>query len=107
MSSYYERVIGNLMSSEIAKSEDIHSIQTNIQSALQDSYKDFFGDGCILDDDEEALKLTPTPSHIDQQNKNYNDDENFISFYDRYLRQKIVTEKSEIQSIHIEARNDT
>lgn len=107
MSSYYERVIGNLSSSEIARSEDIHEIQTNIQSAFQDMIKDTFGEGCILDEDEEALKLTPTPYHVDQENDNFDEEDCLISFYDRYFRQKITTERSEIQSIKIQMRNDS
>ena len=66
-----------------------------------------FGDACILDGDEEALKITPTPDHIDQENKNFDDADPYISFYDRYFRQKITTEKSEIQSIRVQMQNDS
>lgn len=108
MSSYYTRVNGNLKPAEIAKSEDIHEIQTNIQSAFNQMAQDIFGDGCILDDDEDALTLTPNPLHTDQVNKNYDDEQgSFISFYDIYLKQKINIEKSEIQSITVQMRNDT
>lgn len=112
MSSYFERVIGNLSSSEIARSEDIHEIQTNIQTAFIEMIKDTYGYGCILDDDEDALKIYPTPDHIDQENKNYDDDDedinaNLISFYDRYFKQLIHTEKSEIQSIRVQLKNES
>lgn len=112
MSSYYEIVNGNLSSAEIAKSEDINAIQTNIQTAFQQMLKDTYGEACILDENEEALKLTPTPYHIDQENTAFNNDtdniEDYcISFYDRYLRQKIKIEKSEIQSIRVQMHNKT
>ena len=98
MSSYYETVTGTLASSEIAKSEDIHAIQSNIQHAFANLIRDVTGDGYILDDDEDALKLTPIPDHVDQSNKNYDKDNDTLPFYDTYLRQKITTEnlKSEV-----------
>ena len=105
--SYYNLVTGNLSSSKIAKSEDIVNIQSNIQGAFAESITDMFGDACILDGDEEALKITPTPDHIDQENKNFDDADPYISFYDRYFRQKITTEKSEIQSIRVQMQNDS
>ena len=105
--SYYNLVTGNLSSSKIAKSGDIVNIQSNIQSAFAESITDMFGDACILDGDEEALKITPTPDHIDQENKNFDDADPYISFYDRYFRQKITTEKSEIQSIRVQMQNDS
>lgn len=106
MSSYYERVIENLASAKIARSEDIHLIQSNIQHAFMEMLKDVFGD-CILDDDEDALKLIPTADHVDQSNKNYDEENDGISFYDTYLRQKITIEKSEIQSIRVQMMNES
>ena len=108
MSSYYKRVANDLEPAKIAKSEDIHDIQTNIQNAFVDFAQDIFGDGCILDDDEDALTLIPNPLHTDQVNKNYDEVEgSFMSFYDIYLKQRINIEKSEIQSITVQMRNDT
>ena len=109
MSSYYSRVIGSLSAAEIARSEDIHLIQSNIQSAFQDMIKDTFGQGCILGEEEDSLKLIPIPDHIDQENDNFDTEENnrFISFYDKYLRQEINISKSEIESIRISVRNDS
>lgn len=107
MSSYYHRIFGHLAPAEIARSEDIHSIQTEIQSSFRKIAQDIFGEGCILDDDEEALKITPIPFHVDQQNKNYDEESSFISFYDIYLKQKINIEKSEIQSIRLQIKNDS
>ena len=107
MSSYYDIVTGNLSPSKLAKSDDITEIQTNIQKAFAKSITDMFGDGCILDEGEEVLKITPTPYHIDQENKNFDDQKYLISFYDRYFRQKIETEMSEIQSIKVQMENNS
>lgn len=105
MTSYYDRVIGTLFPGQIARSEDINNIQSNVQDAFERFIKDLLGDGCILDEDENAMVLMPTPFHVDQENKNYDPDDNFISFYDRYFKQKISIEKSEIRSIRLQVRN--
>ena len=107
MSSYYNRVIGTLEPSEIARSEDIHLIQSSVQNAFQEMIKDLFGIGCILGEEEESLKLIPTPYTIDQENTNYNETNPWISFSDIYLRQKIMIEKSEIQAIRVTIQNNT
>ncbi|MBR3208632.1 MAG: hypothetical protein IKF82_00030 [Bacilli bacterium] len=107
MSSYYSRVLGSLNASEIARSEDIHLIQSGIQTALQEMIRDMFGAGCVLGEGENSLKVTPTAYHIDQQNSNYDANENLISFYDVYLRQLISIDKSEIQSIKVQMRNSS
>ena len=107
MSSYYNRIIGTLSPSEIARSEDIHLIQSNIQTAFQEMITDLFGLGCILGEEEENLKLIPTPYTIDQSNTNYNDDNPWISFSDVYFRQQIDITKTEIQAIRVTIRNNT
>lgn len=107
MSSYYNRIIGTLAPSETARSEDIHLIQSSIQTAFQEMITDLFGMGCILGQEEESLKLIPTPYNIDQANTNYSDENPWISFFDIYLRQQIDIEKSEIQSIRVKIRNTT
>ncbi len=107
MSSYYNRVIGTLSPTEIARSEDIHLIQSNIQRAFQEMMTDIFGTGCILGDEEESIKLVPTPYTIDQSNTNYNEENPWISFFDIYLRQKIDIKKSEIHAIAVTIKNTT
>ncbi len=107
MSSYYDRVSGTLSPSEIARSEDIHEIQSNITTAFQEMLIDLFGTGCILGDDEEDLKLIPTPYTIDQANTDYGEENPWISFSDIYLRQRIDIEKSEIQAIRVTIQNNT
>ena len=95
MSSYYNRIIGTLSPSEVARSEDIHLIQSSIQTAFQEMITDLFGIGCILGQDEESLKLIPTPYTIDQSNNNYNEENPWISFFDIYLRQEIEIHKEQ------------
>lgn len=107
MSSYYNPVEGSLSQAEIARSQDIHSIQSNIQAAFEDMMIDMFGSGCVLGGEKDALKLTPIPTHVDQYNNMYDEEDSWISFYDIYLRQKIDIEKSEIASIKIEVKNST
>lgn len=107
MSSYYNRIIGTLSPSEIARSEDIHLIQSSIQNAFQEVITDLFGTGCILGDEEEDLKLIPTPYVIDQSNTNYDEEKPWISFTDIYLRQQINIDKSEIQAIRVTVQNNT
>lgn len=107
MSSYYNRIIGTLSPSEVARSEDIHLIQSSIQTAFQEMITDLFGIGCILGQDEESLKLIPTPYTIDQSNNNYSEENPWISFFDIYLRQEIEIHKSEIQAMRVTIRNTT
>lgn len=107
MSSYYNRVVGTLSPSEIARSEDIHTIQSSITTALQSMLIDLLGTGCILGDDEDDLKLIPTPYTIDQTNTDFNEENPWISFSDTYLRQSIDTEMSEIQAIRVTIQNNT
>lgn len=107
MSSYYNRVIGTLSAAEIARSEDINLIQSNIQVAFQEMMNDVFGTGCILGGEEEDLKLTPTPNHIDQANTSYDEESCEFSFYDVYLSQSFNIEKSEINTIRLQIKNNT
>ena len=106
MSSYYNFVKGSLSAAEIARSEDINLIQANVEVALEEMMNDMFG-SCIIGNEENNLKLTPIPTHIDQYNTTFDEDDSWLSFYDIYLRQKISIEKSEIQSIKVEIQNNT
>ena len=107
MSSYYDTVIGSLRQAEIARAEDINLIQSNIQVAFEEMMNDMFGTGCILGGEEDDLKLTPIPTHVDQYNNMFDEDDSWLSFYDIYLRQRLMIEKSEIKSIKIEIKNTT
>ena len=101
---YYKQVLG-IEPSKLAQAEHINLIQSHVNNAFVECLSDLFGNGCILDDDEEALKVTPTPYHIDASNKNFENENDYISFYDRYLRQEFETNKSEIQSFNLKMHN--
>jgi len=101
---YYKQVLG-IESTKLAQAEHINLIQSHVNNAFVECLSDLFGNGCILDDDEEALKVTPTPYHIDASNKNFENENDYISFYDRYLRQEFETNKSEIQSFNLKMHN--
>lgn len=105
MASYYNKITGTLKGGELARSEDIHSIQSSIQEMIARVIVDHFGPAYILGHEENTLKLIPTPIHIDQNNLNTVADSEWISFYERYFRQTIKIEKSEIKSIHVQLSN--
>ena len=62
MPSYYTRVDGNLHPGDIAKSEDINNIQTNIEDSIKSVINDLHDyNAFILGENENAFKLTPAP----------------------------------------------
>ena len=61
MVSYYNEVIGNLFPGDIAKSEDINHIQTNIKDALKALLNDHHElNSYILGGRENEFVLTPS-----------------------------------------------
>ena len=111
MSSYYNKVEGNLKPREIARVEDIHQIQQNIREAIQNLIKDNLGISYILGESENTFKLVPTTDYIDQFNYYNGKDDGtescWVSFYDIYLKQDIEIEKSSIENITVHMRNQT
>ena len=107
MSSYYNKVTGTIETGKTARSGDIHLIQSSIQDAIQRMIVDMFGPGFVLGESENALKLYPTNTHVDQSNANYNEYKNFISFYDTYFRQPIDITKSSIETIRVQMINQS
>ena len=107
MSSYYKRVTGNLKENLTARVSDINDIQTNIQDSEKEQIKELHGESFIIGEEEDAFKLTATTDYIDQININCDDENKWISFYDRYLRQSLCIEKSSIESIILHMYNDT
>lgn len=105
MSSYYNKVDGSLQTGRTARSDDIHLIQSHIQDAIQRMIVDMFGTGFILGEPENALKLYPTTTHVDQTSLNYNEGACWTSFYDVYLRQRINITKSSIETISVHMVN--
>ena len=107
MSSYYDVHKGTLEVAQLAQSSDIMTIQSHVQDAIKSLIVDMFGPGYILESTEDALKLTATPIHSDQQNLNYDSDNSWISFYERYFRQGIHIEKSAIETIKVQMINNS
>ena len=107
MSSYYQDVTGNLRANATARVEDITQIQRNIQLGEKEYTEDMFGHSFILGSEEDSFKLTATTDYTDQSNTNYDEDNPWISFYDRYLRQSIYTTKSSIESIKLHMYNSS
>ena len=109
MSSYYNKVNGNLRPNLTARVADINLMQANIQEAIQKLTTDVLGPNFILGEEEEALKVVATTDVIDQANYNTSEDDakQWISFYDRYLRQSIYITKSSIETVTVHMRNLT
>ncbi len=105
MSSYYNRVEGTLKTGKTARADDIHLIQSSIETAIENIIIDMFGTGFILGESENALKLYGTDKHTDQVNYNYNENSYFMSFYDRYIKQLITIKKSSIETIRVYMAN--
>ena len=107
MPSYYNRVKGTLEVAKLAQSSDIHLIQSSIQDAISSLIVDMFGPAYILGQQEDDLKLVPTAIHVDQSNTYYDNEQQWISCYERYLRQNISINKSSIESIKVHMKNDS
>lgn len=105
MSSYYNRISGTLQPTKIARVSDIHLIQSSIEDAFSRMIVDMFGPGFILGHEKDALRLVPTPLHIDQFSTTTEEEHQWISCYSRYFRQGIDVRKSEINKIVIHMLN--
>ena len=68
MSSYYNKVNGNLRPNLTAMVADINYMQANIQEAIQKSITDVLGPNFVLGEEEEALKVVATTDVVDQAN---------------------------------------
>lgn len=107
MPSYYNRIKGTLEVAKLARASDIHLIQSGIQNAISNVIIDMFGPSFVLGESENDLKLVPTAIHVDQINTSCDEDNQWISFYDRYFRQSLFIEKSSIESITLNMINDS
>lgn len=107
MPSYYNRINGTLEVAKLAKSSDIHLIQSSIQDAISNVIVDLFGPSFVLGEAENDLTLVPTDIHIDQLNMNCDEEDQWLSFYERYFRQPLFIEKSSIESITLDMINDS
>lgn len=112
MPSYYEKVNG-IEPNKTAEASHVNEVQTNISESEKEIIRDLHGDAFIYDSDEDAFKLIPTSSYIDQSNLNYDIDGDDIlplcwtSLYDTYTRQGIKITKSGIEQISVDILNRT
>ena len=115
MSSYYEKVNG-IEPNKTAESAHINEMQANVANSNKNIVKDIAGDAFIYDSDEDAFKLVPTSSYIDQSNLNWNTDGDedgsdfrlcWLSLYNTYIRQNIRTTKSGIEKVTVQVKNNT
>jgi hypothetical protein len=107
MTGYYRKVFNDLEPGHTARSGDINLIQSSVDNAISDLAVDIEGPAVIIGGDEDAFKITPSPDAYDQKNTTTNTNDQWLSFYEKYLRQKIRIEKSEINSIKICLQNNT
>lgn len=103
--SYYEKVNGTISAGKTARSNDIHLIQSHIQSAMKSMIGDMFGTGAVLGKDENALSLYSTSQHIDQKSEATSTSMGWLPFLDVYYKQPIIITKSSIETIKIKYQN--
>ena len=107
MTGYYQKIDNDLKPGHIARSGDINLIQSSINNAISDLAVDIEGPAVIIGGDENSFKLTPSPEKYDQLNTTTDENNQWISFHEKYLRQKIRIEKSEINSITVSVQNNS
>lgn len=108
--SYYRRHEGTLFPGKIAKSEDIHHIQTNIDDAIRAVIADQYDHSSfILGSRENAFLLSPAPKrygrYVDTQNLVESGNEIWLDIDSYGYRQAIKTSKSSLYSIIVKMRN--
>ena len=99
MTGYYKNVTSDLKPGYPARSSDINSIQSAIDTALTELAIDVEGPAVVLGGDPNSFILTPTPEKYDQINLSYDPENEWVSIHEKYLRQRIKITKSEINSI--------
>ena len=115
MRNYYDIVMGNLRTGDIAKSSDINHIQIHIQDALRELLSDLHdGESYILGSGEEHKNdfvLTAAPMllgryiddiHIFEVNKS-----NFIKINHYDVKQPILMTKTSLYSIIVKMKNSS
>jgi len=109
MPNYYTEITEDIIPGHLAYADDINLIQHGIQAALAQIICDNFGDGYVLDDDEDAFLMTPVGTgdeQIDQMNRT----SSYLvyqSMTDVYVRQTIDITKSSVSSITVKVSNDS
>lgn len=110
MTSYYNRVYGNLYPGKIAKSEDINLIQTNIEDAIKAVINDLHEQtSYILGGEEDAFLLSPAPKragrYIDTMNLVSESKEKWLNINKYGYKQGIKKSKTSLYSIIVKLRN--
>ena len=110
MTSYYNRVYGNLYPGRIAKSEDINLIQTNIEDAIKAVINDLHEQtSYILGNEEDAFLLSPAPKragrYIDTMNLVSESKEKWLNINKYGYKQGIKKSKTSLYSIIVKLRN--
>lgn len=108
--SYYNRHEGNLFPGKIAKSEDVHQIQTNIQDAIKNLIEDQYDrTSFILGSRENDFLISPAPKrfgrYIDTMNLVDSSNELWLDIDSYGYRQAIKTTKTSLYSVIVKLRN--
>ena len=103
---YIKNDDGDLEPLRPANVEDINLIQSNISTAFIQLIIDNFGDAFILDDNENAFRLSPVENTstavTDQKNENGS---GWKELNDLYVTQVLTLEKSSIQNLRLKFKN--
>lgn len=110
--NYYQKVLGNLIMGDIAKSSDIHHIQTHIEDALRALLSDLHdGESYVLGSNnfyKNSFILTAAPKqsgrYIDTYNV-FNEETDFININRYDVKQPILKTKTSLYSIRTKFRN--
>ena len=110
MSSYYNHHDGNLFPGKVAKSEDIHQIQTNIEEAIRGLIEDQYDHTAfILGSRENAFLISPAPKrlgrYIDNMNLVNESNEVWLDIDSFGYKQAIKTSKTSLYSIIVKLKN--
>lgn len=107
---YYNHHFGNLFPGKVAKSEDIHFIQTNIDDAIRSVIEDQYDHTAfILGSRENDFLISPAPKrlgrYIDNMNTVNESNEIWLDIDNFGYKQAIKTSKTSLYSIIVRLRN--
>lgn len=107
---YYERHEGTLFPGKIARSEDIHQIQTNIDEAIRALIEDQYDHTAfILGSRENDFLISPAPKrlgrYIDNMNTVNDANEIWLDIDNFGYKQAIKTSKTSLYSVIVKLRN--
>ena len=107
---YYNRHEGTLFPGKIAKSEDIHQIQTNIDEAIRSLIEDQYDHTAfILGSRENDFLISPAPKrlgrYIDNMNTVNESNELWLDIDNFGYKQAIKTSKTSLYSVIVKLRN--